>query len=182
MNKFLRMAAVAATAAGFAAAAVPAAAAGPVNATVDATARARILSPLSLTRTQNFDLGDIVLSGTGTYSTVVSLSEAGARTCNATLVTCSGTPSVAKYRVIGTNNQTVLVSAPNVTLNNANGGPALTLRTSDGSGTPYYPTSVPLVTSGAAGVEFSIGGEITVANTTPDGLYTGVFAVTAEYQ
>ena len=35
---------------------------------------------------------------------------------------------------------------------------------------------------GGDGVEFSIGGEITVTDTTPDGLYTGDFVVTAEYQ
>ena len=32
------------------------------------------------------------------------------------------------------------------------------------------------------GVDFSIGGSITLASTTPDGTYSGTFAVTADYQ
>jgi hypothetical protein len=181
MSKLLRMTSLVATVAALALTAAPAAAA-PVSATADATARVRILSPLSLTSTQNFDLGDIVLSGTGPFSTTVSLSQAGSRTCDATVVTCSGTPSVALYTVYGTDNQSVTISAPNVTLTNANGGPNLTLRTSNSSGVAYYPTTVAFGTDGTEGVEFAIGGEITVADTTPDGLYTGTFAVTADYQ
>jgi hypothetical protein len=179
MSKFLRMTSLGATVAALALTATQAAAA-PVPATTDATARARILSPLSLTSVQDFDLGDIVLSGAAPFSTVVSLSEAGTRTCNAVLVTCSGTPTVAQYTVYGTNNQFVTISAPNVTLSNNNGGPDLVLRTSNGPGTEYYPTTV--ATVGPGGATFSIGGEITVADTTPSGLYTGEFEVTAEYQ
>jgi hypothetical protein len=179
MTKLLRITSLAATVAALALTAEPAFA---VNASSNANARARVLRPLQLSSTQDFDLGDIVLSGAAPFSTVVSLAEDGTLTCDTTKVTCSGTTSVAKYQVIGTNNQTVTVSAPDVTLSNANGGPDLILRTSDGSGTAYYPTSVPLGASGNAGVEFSIGGEITLTDTTPDGLYTGQFAVTADYQ
>jgi hypothetical protein len=32
------------------------------------------------------------------------------------------------------------------------------------------------------GVTFSIGGSIVLASTTPDGVYSGTFAVTADYQ
>jgi hypothetical protein len=32
------------------------------------------------------------------------------------------------------------------------------------------------------GVTFAIGGSITLASTTPDGVYTGTFQVTADYQ
>ena len=34
----------------------------------------------------------------------------------------------------------------------------------------------------STGVDFSIGGSITLASTTPDGVYSGTFAVTADYQ
>lgn len=175
MNKLLRMASLAATAAAVAFSATPAMA---VTSGTDSTARVRILRPLTLVSSANFDLGDILLSGTGTYSATVKLSSANVRTCAAN-VTCSGTTSVAKYDMTGTKGQVVTISAPNVTLTGPSG--TLTLKTTDASNNPYYATSVTLdPTTGAASV--LIGGEVTVANTTADGVYTGTFAVTAAYQ
>lgn len=172
MNKLIRTASLATTAVALAVSTGPAAAA-PVSASTDATAHARILRPLTLKSTQNFDLGDIVLSGAAPFSATVSLSSAGVLTCPAT-VTCSGTTSVAKYQATGTIGQSISVSAPNVTLNGSNGG-SLTLTT-----TGFYATSVPLGATGT--VTFPIGGSITVTDTTTDGVYTGNFAVTADYQ
>lgn len=176
MNKLLRMTSLAATVAALAFTASPALA---VTAQTDATARVRILRPLTLTSSQNLDMGDIVLSGTAPYTATVKLSSANVRTCAAN-VTCSGTTSVARYDLTGTKGQAVSISAPNVTLNGP-GGATLTLKTVDASNVPYYSTSVTLdPTTGAASV--AIGGEVTVADTTADGVYTGQFAVTAQYQ
>jgi hypothetical protein len=173
------MTSLAATVAALALTAEPAFAVGPTG-NVNASARARILRPLQLQKTQDFNLGDIVLSGAAPFSATVSLSQAGALTCPAT-VTCSGTTAVAKYKVIGTNNQNVTVNANDVTLTGSNGG-SLMLKMKDSSNNPYYPTVVALGSSGNSGVEFSLGGEITVADTTTDGVYTGTFDVTADYQ
>jgi len=175
MTKLLRMASLAATVAAVAFTASPALA---VTATTDATARVRVLTPLTLTSSQNLDMGDIVLSGTAPYTATVKLSSGNVRTCAAN-VTCSGTTSVAKYDLTGTKGQAVSISAPNVTLTGPSG--TLQLKTVDASNNPYYATSVTLdATTGAASV--TIGGEVTVADTTPDGVYTGQFAVTAQYQ
>ena len=171
MNKYLRLTALAATAATMALTSAPALAQVAPN--QNATARARVLRPLTLTWVRNFDLGTIVLSGAAPFSATVSLSQAGALTCPAS-VTCSGATSTARYNVRGTNNQVVLISAPNVTL-------------SDGSGNNLLlsvsaPPSVTLTSSGAPGDDFDIGGSITVSDTTVDGVYTGTFNVTAQYQ
>jgi hypothetical protein len=49
--------------------------------------------------------------------------------------------------------------------------------------TPNAPATVNLGATGSTtGVTFGIGGSITLASTTPDGVYTGTFAVTADYQ
>ena len=175
MTNLLRTAAFAATVASFALSATQAAAA-PVTATTDATATARILRPLQLTSTQNLDLGTIVLSGTAPYSATVSITRAGAFSCDGGSgnVTCSGAHQQAIYNVRGTNNQNVTIAAGNVTLNGSNGG-SLTL-------TPDFANSVLLTNSGAPGVDFGVGGSITVADTTTDGVYTDTFAVTADYQ
>ena len=171
MSKFLRLTALAATAA--LAFTATEAAAAPVNATTNATAHARILRPLTLTSTQNLDLGDIVLSGAAPFSATVSIDKTGVFSCGAA-VTCSGTHQVAIYNVSGTKSQPVTIAAGNVTLTDA-AGDKLTL-------TPDFNTTVTLTNSGSPGDNFNVGGSISVADTTPDGVYTGTFAVTADYQ
>lgn len=173
MSKFLRLTALAAAGLAFTA---TQASATPVNATADATAKARILRPLQLTSTQNLDLGTIVLAGSGTYSATVGISKTGTFNCDGGSgnVACSGTPTVAIYNVSGTKSQPVTIAAGNVTLTGSNGG-TLTL-------TPDFNATVTLTNSGTPGDNFNVGGSITVSNTTTDGVYTGTFAVTADYQ
>lgn len=175
MNNSLRMTSLAATVAALAFTAVPAVAA-PVNATADATARARILRPLQLTSTQNLDLGTIVLTGAGTYTASVGINRAGTFNCdgNSGNVSCSGAPVRAIYNVRGTNNQVVTIASGAVTLNGSNGG-SLTL-------TPDHNATVTLTSSGSPGDNVFVGGSISVTDATVDGVYTGTFAVTADYQ
>lgn len=149
----------------------PAAAVSPAT---QATANAKIYKPLTISKVQNLDFGVIVL-GSGSWSgEVVSISQAGALTCGGgTNLTCSGSPQAAKYHLVGTNNATVTVSSPGFNLT----GPG-TL-----AFTPNAPATVNLGATGSTtGVDFSIGGSITLASTTPDGVYSGTFAVTADYQ
>jgi hypothetical protein len=171
MNKFLRLTALAATVAmGFAA---TEAAAAPVSATTDATAKARVLRPLQLTSKQNLDLGTIVLSGAAPFTATVGIDKTGTFTCGAA-VTCSGTHQYAIYNVSGTKSQPVTIAAGAVTLTDT-AGDTLTL-------TPDFNSTVTLSNSGAPGDDFNVGGSITVKDTTPDGVYTGTFKVTADYQ
>lgn len=149
----------------------PAAAVSPAS---QATANAKIYKPLTISKVQNLDFGVIVL-GAGVWAgEVVSMNQAGALTCGGgTNLTCSGSPQVAKYHLVGTNNATVTVSSPGFNLT----GPG-TL-----AFTPNAPATVNLGAAGSTtGVDFSIGGSITLASTTPDGVYSGTFAVTADYQ
>ena len=174
MSKFLRLTALAASVA--VAFTATEAAAAPVSATTDATAHARILRPLTLTSKQNLDLGDIVLSGAAPFSATVGIDKAGTFNCdgNSGNVTCSGTEQTAIYNVSGTKSQPVTIAAGDVTLKDA-AGDTLTL-------TPDFTSTVNLTNLGAPGDDFNVGGSITVADTTPDGVYTGTFAVTADYQ
>ena len=175
MSKFLRLTALAASAA--VAFTATGAAAAPVSATTDATAKARILRPLTLTSSQNLDLGTIVLSGAAPFSATVGISKDGTTfDCdgNSGNVTCSGTHQAAIYNVSGTKSQPVTIAAGDVTLDDGNGD-TLTL-------TPDFNASLNLTNSGAPGDDFFVGGSITVTDGTPDGVYTGTFAVTADYQ
>lgn len=175
MSKFLRMTSLAATVAAMTIVATEAMAA-PVNATTNATARARVLRPLQLTSVQNLDLGTIVLSGPAGFTATVSVDRNGVFSCDGGSgdVTCSGTNQRAVYNVSGTNNQNVTIASVPVVMNNGLGD-TLTL-------TPDHATTVLLTNSGAPGTDFGVGGSITVTDTTPDGIYTGTFALTADYQ
>jgi hypothetical protein len=173
MTKFLRMMSLVATVAVVALTATPAAA---VNPDKNATATARIVKPLTLTWVRDLDLGTIVLSGAGVWSGAnVGITRAGVFSCADANTTCSGATQTAQYKVTGTNNQVVTVNAPDVTLTNQNDGVSTLLMTVDNPGT------VNLGNSGASGLTFDLGGQITVASNTPDGTYTGTFDVTVNY-
>lgn len=141
-----------------------------------ATATAKIYRPLTITSVQNLNFGTIVLTGASFSGEVVSISQTGTLTCGSNpgvLLTCSGAPQAAQYKLVGTNNATVTITCPPFNLS----GPG-TL-----AFTPNAPSTVNLGASGATtGFTFSVGGSITLASTTPDGVYTGTFQVTADYQ
>ena len=170
MTNLLRMT-LAASVAALTLTSVPAAAAPTSSSNGPATARARIVKPLTLTRVTHMDFGDIVVQDAGT----ATLAMGGGLSCTGGL-TCAATGTAASYLVTGTNNQVVTVTAPDVSLTNAaNPGTPLTLDLN-------APTTVTLPNSGASGQNFSVGGSIAVAASTRDGVYTGDLAVTVDYQ
>lgn len=145
--------------------------------TTQATATARIVQPLTLDSVRNLDLGTIVLSGTAPYTDTVAISQAGAFTCGAGNVTCSGTTQTAQYTATGTQGQTLTVngSATIALANTTQVSPNLTLSV-------FYPAAGSVVLDSAGTVTFDIGGSIDVSDTTADGVYSGTFDVTADYQ
>ena len=179
MTKLIRMTALAASVAAITLAATPAAAAatGPAATSRNATATARIVKPLVLTWVQDMNFGTILQSGAGTWSGAVVKVELDnvTRTCANANVVCSGAFSTARYNVTGTNNQRVYITAPNFDLTNANDGTKLTLTVDKGLG------YVDLANSGNTGVNFDLGGSISVDSATTGGVYTGDFNVTVDY-
>jgi spore coat protein U-like protein len=144
-------------------------------ATVMASVTANNVKPLVITKLQDLDFGTVTL-GPGTWSNAsVSLSQSGTLSCANANVVCSGATMVAQYNVQGSNQQTVYISAPNVTLvNQSDSSKTLTLVTN-------APATVFLTNSGAPGINFSIGGSVNVSSTTPAGTYVGTFNVTVNY-
>ena len=166
----LRLANIAVVAVAIAALAAPAGAAS-----INARAKAKVVKPLVLRSLQDLDLGTLLLTP-GTWSgATVTLSRDGVLTCPAN-VTCSGATQVAEYNASGSNNETVAISAPNVTLVNQN-DPSRTLTLEVDS-----PATVVLTNSGPRGTDFPLGGSITVDSDTASGQYVGTFEVTADYQ
>jgi hypothetical protein len=147
----------------------PAAAVTPLT---QASATARLLKPLTIEIQQNLNFGTLVLAS-GTWSgQVISMDQNGVLTGCSGNVTCSGATAPAQYKLTGSNNAIVTISCPGFNL----GGPG-TL-----AFTPNAPATVNLGPTGSSGLIFGIGGSITLASNTPDGVYTGNFLVTADYQ
>ncbi|HET9811214.1 MAG TPA: DUF4402 domain-containing protein [Sphingomicrobium sp.] len=158
------------------AAAAAAAAASPAHAaTVTAQARAKVVKPLVLTSIRDLELGTLVLAGGSWPAATVTLSSDGTLTCPAN-ITCIGTTQTAGYNISGSNNETITVNAPDVTLvNQSDSTKTLTLVVD-------APTSLNLPNSGNPGVDFAIGGSIDIGSATAEGDYAGTFKVTVDYQ
>jgi len=144
-------------------------------ANVSVSVQANTLKPLVLARVQDLNLGSITL-GPGTWSNAtVSISQAGVLSCTNANVTCTGATQVAKYNVQGSKQDDVQISAPNITLvNQSDSSQTLTLIVSS-------PSSLTLPNSGQPGVDFSIGGSVTLNSTVSGGTYVGTFNVTVDY-
>ncbi|MCY7279426.1 MAG: DUF4402 domain-containing protein [Sphingomonas bacterium] len=149
--------------------------AAPISATGNVQVRATVVKPLALTAVQNLTLGTVILAGPGIWTGAsVRLSRAGALACSANLI-CSGASQVAKYRVSGSNKQTISITAPPVTLRNSNDvSKTLTLSLD-------APLSLFMSNSGNPGEVFSVGGTITLNSSTADSTYSGFLAVTVDY-
>ncbi len=136
--------------------------------------QANVSKPLTLEWVQDLDLGSVTL-GPGAWSgATVSISRGGVFSCTNANVTCTGATKVATYNVTGSNGQIVRIAAPNVTLVNQN-DPTQTLTLVVDS-----PASITLTNSGKPGLNFSIGGSISVGSSTAGGTYSGTFNVTVD--
>jgi hypothetical protein len=154
---------------------IPAVAA-PTSATTTVTVKASVVKPLSLTALQDLDLGTIIL-GAGNWSgATVSLSQAGVRSCANPNTICTGTAQAAIYQVVGTNKETVQITAPAVTLVNQGDSSKTIQLVLDA------PASIVLTNSGMPGVQFSVGGSMTLSSATAGGTYAGTMTVTVDYQ
>jgi hypothetical protein len=144
-------------------------------ATAVAQVTANGVKPLLLTKLTDLDLGSVTLSPGVWSGATISLSQAGALTCGNANVTCTGATAVASYNIQGSKQQSVQISAPNVTLvNTSDSTQTLTLVTD-------APASIVLANSGFPGSDISIGGSVTIDSTTAAGTYVGTFNVTVDY-
>ncbi|MEA3068162.1 MAG: hypothetical protein QOK41_1569 [Sphingomonadales bacterium] len=170
MNKFL------ATAGVLAALALSGTTAEAASPSAQAGATAKIYKPLSISKAQDLDFGTIVLVGTSFTNETVTVTTAGTVTCGSGggNLTCGGAPTAAKFHLVGSNNAAVTVNSPGFSL----GGPA-TLAVTPSSTSQNVNLGA---TGNTTGIDVSLGASIVLASTTPDGVYTGLWTVTADYQ
>jgi hypothetical protein len=143
--------------------------------TQNASIKANVIKPLTLTAVQNLDLGAITLMPGAWSGATVGISRTGIVSCSPNLI-CSGAAQVARFNVTGTNKMVVIIAAPDVTLVNQNdASQKLTLKVDN-------PGQVTLTSSGAPGSYFDLGGSLTLSSTTAAGVYSGTIQVTVDYQ
>lgn len=147
-----------------------------IAATSSSAVQANVVKPLTLTSLQNLDMGIIMLKPGLWSGAKISLSRTGVLTCDAAYLTCSGATMTARYNVQGTNRMMVNITAPDVNLvNSTDSSQRLTMVVDN-------PGQVLLTSSGVPGVDFDLGGSITLNSSAGSGDYTGTFAVTVDYQ
>jgi hypothetical protein len=151
----------------------PAAAVSP---SAQANATAKIYKPLTIAKTQDLNFGTIVLAGASFTNETVTVSTAGAVTCGSGSgnLSCGGAPTAAKFHLVGTNNAAVTVNSPAFSIT----GPG-TLSVTPSSTTQTVNLGA---TGNTTGIDVPLGGSITLSSSTADGVYTGVWTVTADYQ
>lgn len=143
---------------------------GAQAATANAEARARVLRALTLANNNRpLNFGAVVSTASAGD---ITISPGGIRSCDAT-ISCSGTVAAAQFDLTGTATEVVTIDAqPSVTLTSGANSMSATLLESAATAT--------LDATGAAA--FSVGGTLTVAANQAEGVYTGNFTVTANYQ
>jgi hypothetical protein len=159
-------------AAGLAAGVAAPAAAAPVNATKDASGKALILIPLTLTKVADLDFGTIISSSTsGTVS--IAADGSGPTVVGGVTQVASATGSPGQFAGAGSANEQVNLFLASPTTIKDGAGHSMPISMNLDS------TSVVIDSTRAFFV--GVGGTITVAANQADGLYTGTFTVLAQY-
>jgi len=163
---------------------------GAQAATANATAKANVLKPLVMTGGGTVDFGTIVTPSTASFSGTFSIDAAASQTSSycASGFACSGTPAAAMFNLQGSNNNNITLTIPTtvtLTLQGATGTPpTLIFATKNSiaanSGNGNYTMQLP--NSGSPGLNFYVGGSVTIDQATVGGSYQGTFTVTADYQ
>jgi len=145
-------------------------------ATQTVSVQATVVKPLTLAKLQDLNLGTVTLNPGSWSGATVGISESGVFSCANPNTTCIGAVQPAQFSVVGSNNQVVRVTAPNVTLvNQANSSNTLLL-------TVDAPATISIPNSGNKGVTFGVGGSVTLSSSTANGTYSGTLNVTVDYQ
>lgn len=134
------------------------------------TAAATLMQPLTLSKVRDLDFGTLafdIFPGTRT----VSLTHQGRFSCAADIV-CTGPRRTARFNIQGVNRGSAAIKVASTSLTN---GIHTIPFTADA------PLLVSLADARAAGVDFDIGGTLTVSSTLSGGIYIGTMTVTADY-
>ena len=137
-----------------------------------------VLRPLTVTNDADLDFGVVVRPAAGSGD--VTIATTGARTLDVGLVGVGAGTTAAQFTLDGEGGQSVSITIP-ASFTMANGGSNLTVTTSNDLAGGLTTQTLSGSLGGAGSLVVLIGGEVTLANTTTTGTYTGTFTVSAAY-
>lgn len=151
----------------------------------DMTIRTQVATPLSISSTRDLNFGTIIRGTTAGTVTINARTGARTRTGGVALQGTVTDPTAA-FVVTGTAGRLfrLTLSAGTITLNRVGGGATMTLNTLRVSHNGAAPQTAPrnfTIPAGGAST-LAVGGRLNVGANQADGIYTGTFAVTADYQ
>jgi hypothetical protein len=164
------------------------AAAQQATATANATAKGVVLLPLTLTKTTDLDFGTVIADPTLPGDVTID-ADSGGRSITGAVV---GVPTYpgdrALFQGAGSANQDVILSlsAPSVLTSGGNTLSVTSMGFDTGATSAVNATSGKLETTrtidSTGAFEIGVGGVFHINAAQPNGLYTGAFTVTADYQ
>jgi hypothetical protein len=143
------------------------------SASTTASAGARIITPISITKTTDLNFGDVV-AGSSAGSVVLTTAAARSSTGGTTLGNGTGVAAAA-FTVAGQASSTYAITLPASTVSITSGANSMTVDnfTSNPAGTGT------LSTGGSQAL--AVGGTLNVGASQATGSYTGTFTVTVNY-
>jgi microcystin-dependent protein len=139
-----------------------------------------VVRPLTVTRNADLRFGTVVRPSTGAGTTVIDAGGARSVTGGVVALSSGDLPQAAQFTIAGEGAQSVSVTVP-ATFSIANQTETLTVTTTN-SLTGSAATQALSGAIGAAGsLVVNVGGSVPITSTTPTGLYTGTFTVSAAY-
>lgn len=133
------------------------------------TASATILQPVTVTKTSDLDFGKIVA---GPNASTVTLTSAGQFQCG-TGLTCLDNHSIARFSVSGVPGQTVSVQSDSQIMLSSSGGAKMPVVLDLSTKT--------LKLNNGQNNSIGVGGTLSVAAYQAEGVYTGLFTITVNY-
>ena len=150
------------------------------SASTTGTGSITVIRPLTITKNADLKFGTVVRPSTG--SGTVTISAAGARSVAGGVVGLSSgdTPQAAQFTVDGEGGQSISVTVPG-TFSIANGSDTLTVTTSNNLIGSAAAQTLSNALGAAGSLSFKVGGSVPVNSTSPTGVNTGTFTVSAAY-
>jgi len=145
---------------------------------------ATIAPTITLNKTRDLDFGRLIPSGATGRVTINA--RTGVRTGSASVTLIGSDNNSALFTGIGTPNQgiTISISSNNITLTRMGGGATMRVRrfrvSAEGGGQRTLPRNYNIPVDGS--IDFAIGGRLRVGVNQAEGVYTGSFDITLEYQ
>lgn len=142
------------------------------SSSANSTAKAKVLKPMTIVKTNDLNFGTVVVNGAGSVS--VPADVAGVAACGTNLVCQTGTSSSATFTVSGTKNENFIVTMP-TTVSMTGPGAAIPVALVNNT------TANKAVLSSTGSYALNVGGSFSVPADQVGGDYTGSYTVAVSY-